>query len=66
MNIPVEVQRPNAPHTKRYVGEASDRLSVKRVADLVGVPAESFLEGKIIKHKGERRWSIIADVIFGN
>lgn len=62
--IPVFVQRPNEPKTKRLVGEASTELTAAEVADQVGVPDGCLLDGKIMRRKGERHWSLVALVRF--
>jgi hypothetical protein len=64
MMIPVEVQQPCKPQSARIVGSQSDSLTAHEVARLVGVPLECFIEGKIIKRKHQRRWSLVADVEF--
>jgi len=64
MLIPVEVQLPNQPQSARRVGEASDDLTAREVADRVGVPKDCFVDGKIMKGKKGRRWSLIALVRF--
>ena len=60
MLIPVEVQKPCQPQTARVVGEAHDYLRPEDVANEVGVPEGCFMEGKILKRRGERRWSLVA------
>lgn len=62
--IPVEVQLPNKPQTAHVVGEASDDMTAEEVARRVGVPADCFVDGKIMKGKRGRRWSLIAWVKF--
>ena len=64
MIIPVEVQRPCEPKSARFVGEASDDLSVGEVADRVGVPEGCFVTGKIMHGKKGRRWSLVANIEF--
>lgn len=65
MIIPVEVQRPNQPQTRRFVGRASDELSPVEVAKRVGVPDDCLIDGRILTRKGERCWSLVANVRFG-
>jgi hypothetical protein len=64
MMLPVEVQQPTKPESARIVGTAPEDLTAEEVAKLVSVPLETFLGGKIISRKGERRWSLVADVKF--
>ena len=64
MYIPVYVQPPCKPQNTYYVGLADDHLSAAEVAVEMGVPAGCFLEGKVIRRKGAKRWSLIADVKF--
>ena len=60
MNIPVEVQEPNKPHTARVLGEAPDDLTAEEVAERVGVPDGCLVDGRIIRRGGAARWSLVA------
>lgn len=63
--IPVYVQKPNQPHSEVLVGNASDQSTADEVAKQVGVPEGCLVDGKIIRRKGEARWSLVAYVEFG-
>ena len=64
MNIPVYVQEPCKYNQRRFVGNASDDLPAEEVAKEMGVPDGCFLEGKVMRRKGEKHWSIVANVKF--
>lgn len=64
MIIPVEVQKPNQPHSAVVVGRADSRWSAEKVATWVGVPDGCLIDGKIIRRKGKARWSLVAYVEF--
>ena len=64
MILPVYVQRPCEPKSTRQVGYADADLLVDEVADAVGVPTGCLITGKVMKRKGVRCWSLVADVTF--
>ncbi len=63
MMIPVMVQQPCKPPGLE-VGWADENLTAEQVADLVGVPSGTLIEGKILRRKGVKRWSLVANVEF--
>lgn len=62
MLIPVMVQKPNQPKSEVYVGMASEDLTPEEVADRVGVPEGCLCDGKILKRKKQKVWSLVAYV----
>ncbi len=63
MNIPVEVQQPNRPQTRRVVGHAPDTATAAEVAKLVGMPDGCLIDGKIMSRNGVRR-SLVGNIRF--
>jgi hypothetical protein len=57
--IPVEIQQPCKPQTRRIIGEAPDNWTAGEVATAVGLPAGYLLDGKIIRRNGKARWSLV-------
>jgi hypothetical protein len=61
--IPVEVQLPCQPKTRRIVGKAPDYYTAGEVATMVGIPAGFLIDGKIIRRGGKMRWSLVTNVM---
>jgi len=64
MMIPVTVQFPNKPQTRREVGMAADNLTAEEAAAAVGVPPGCLIDGKINNRKGQKSWNLVAYVYF--
>jgi len=58
--IPVEVQQPCKPASAITIGEAPENWTPEQVWNHFGLPADDVIDAKVIRRKGDARWSLVA------